>query len=463
MGLFKKTKIISETDKGDKTPVKFSRHEKLQTGERKKRKWPKRVIVSAVVFLVIGALTFFGVKAYMSVKNIFAGNGGVLSLFNGSTNTPLKGEKEGRVNVLLIGVGDEGHSGATLSDTIIVASYDVKTKSVAMFSIPRDTFVKIPGNGSTKINAAHAYGEEQKQGGGPALLEKTIENTFDIPIHYFVRVDFSGLKDIVDALGGVTVNVENSFCDYNYPTEYRGDTSKVCFTAGPQQMNGIKALQYSRSRHAYGVEGSDFARSKRQQRVLLAIKEKALTGSTVFNPKKVLDLTAALGSHLKTDFGMADFSRLFEISKGIDTNKIITKNFDNSPTGYLVSESSPTAGYILIPRSGNWKEIQGVIKGIFAEVLVKDEKAPVAVFNGTWTTGLAKTVADDLTTAGYNIAYSGDAAARTVTKTQIIDMTNGKKPNTIKALESRFGVVSTKQSLDDSGYEIKIIIGRDYK
>jgi LCP family protein required for cell wall assembly len=464
MGLFKKTNIISEEDKGDKTPVKFSRHEKLQEGEKKKKKWPKRVIISAVILLMVGAISFFGVKAYLSVRDIFADNGGgVLNLFNGSTATPLKGEKDGRVNVLLIGVGDEGHSGSTLADTIMIASYDVKTKSVAMFSIPRDTYVKIPGNGSTKINAAHAYGEEKGKGQGPDLLSKTVTENFGPTIHYYVRVDFSGLKDIVDALGGITVNVENTFCDYNYPTELKGDTSKVCFTAGQQQMNGVKALQYSRSRHALGVEGSDFARSKRQQRVLLAIKEKALSGSTVFNPKKVLDLMSALGKHLKTNFGTNDFARLFELSKGVDTSQIITKNFDNSPTGYMVSDSSTTAGYILVPKTGNWKEIQGVIKNIFAEAVVKTEKANVAVLNGTWSTGLAKTVADDLKAVGYNVVYSGDATNRTTAKTQIIDMTDGKKPETVKALENRFGVTATKQSADGSGYEIKVIIGRDYK
>lgn len=464
MGLFKKTNIISEEDKGDKTPVKFSRHEKLKAVEKKKKKWPKRVIISLVILLVVGTLSFFGIKAYNSVKNIFADNGGsVLNLFNGSTSTPLKGEKDGRVDVLLIGVGDEGHAGSTLADTVMIASYDVKTKSVAIFSIPRDTYVKIPGNGSTKINAAHAYGEEKGKGQGPSLLAKTVQENFGVAIDYYVRVDFSGLRDIVDALGGINVDVENTFCDYNYPVEYKGDTKKICFTAGQQQMNGTKALQYSRSRHALGVEGSDFARSKRQQKVLLAIKDKALSGGTVFNPKRVLDLMSALGNHLKTDFSTGDFARLFELSKGVDTSKIITKNFDNSPTGFMVSDSSTTAGYILVPKTGNWKEIQGVIKNIFAESVVRNEAAKLAVYNGTWTTSLAKTVSDDLKTVGYNVVYSGDATTRTATKTQIIDMSDGKFPETIKALENRFGVVAIKQPSDSTGYEIKVIIGRDYK
>lgn len=467
MSLFKKSNIVAEAEK-EKTPVKFSRHEKLKATQPEKKKWSKKKIfgILTIIFVIAGLalLGFFGYKAYNSVKNIFSDQGGgVLSLFNGSTNQALRGEDNGRVNVLLLGVGDEGHSGSTLSDTIMIASYDVKTKNIALFSIPRDLYVKIPGNGSTKANAAHAYGEEKGKKQGPQLASQTISQTFDIPLHYYVRVDFSGLKDIVDALGGVTVNVENTFCDYNYPTEYKGDTSKVCFTAGPQQMNGVKALQYSRSRHALGVEGSDFARSKRQQLLMVAIKEKAMSTGTIANPKKVLDLLAALGNHVKTDIGMNDIPRLIEIAEGVDTSKLITKNFDNSPTGYLVSDSSATAGYILIPRSGNWKEIQGVVKNIFAESLVKTEQAKVAVLNGTWTTSLAQTAGGELKQAGYNVVYMGDATQKTTTKTQVIDMSGGKMTSTIKALENKFGVTALKQTADGSGYDIKIIIGKDYR
>lgn len=467
MILFKrKKKVLEDSDKKGKTPVKFSRAERLkkkETGETKKKKWPKRVIISVISLIIVVCLGVYGFKIYNSAKKMFEGDGGILNLLTGNTTQPLNGEKDGRVNVMLLGVGDEGHSGSTLADTIMIASYDVRTKSVAMFSVPRDLYVKIPSNGYTKINAAHAYGEEKNKGGGPALMKETLESTFALQIHYYARVDFSGLAELVDALGGVRVDVENSFCDYNYPTERRGDTSKVCFNAGSQVMNGTKALQYSRSRHALGVEGSDFARSKRQQKVLLAIKEKSFSAETAVNPKKVMDIMSALGNHVKTDFAMNNIPRLIELAKGVDTTKVITRNFDNSPQGLLVSDSSPTAGYILSPRTGNFKEIQGVIKNIFAEALARSESAALGVYNGTWTTGLATTVGDDLKKAGYRVVFTGDSQTRNYTKTQIIDMSDGKKSETIKALESRFGVVATKQSNDGAGQDIKIIIGRDYR
>jgi LCP family protein required for cell wall assembly len=465
MGLFNKNKIKLEEEQ-EKTPVKFkrrkSRVDSLSNNNRKKK--VKRAVITVIVLAILGVGGFFGFKAYNAIRNIFAGDSGILSLISGQ-GQPLKGESTGRVNVLLLGTGDKGHGGDSLSDTIMVVSYDVKSKSIAMISLPRDLYVQIPKHGYAKINAANAYGEQEKYpGGGTALAKETVENTLAVPIHYTVRVDFSGFRDIVDALGGVTVDVENSFCDYDYPVEYKGDTRTVCFTKGKQQMNGTKALQFSRSRHSIqNGEGSDFARAKRQQRLLIAIKDKALSNSTVFNPKKMFDIMNALGAHIKTDFGMADLVRLNELAKGVDTGKIINRNFDSSPEGLLVAESG-AAGYILKPRTGNFKEIQTVVKGIFAMVMVKEEKAGIALYNGTWNTGLAGRLAEKMKTEGYNVLTSGDSDTKNITKTQIIDYTDGKKPETIKALEFKFGVKATKaESGTSSTSEIKIIVGKDYK
>jgi LCP family protein required for cell wall assembly len=464
MSIFRKTKIREEGDES-RTPLKFSRSKKILSKDPRKLKKRriKRIVIISVLAIVVLAGGYFGVRAYNALRSIFADGSGILSLFNGDGNTQyLKGESSGRVNVLLLGVGDEGHDGATLTDTIIVASYDTKTKAVAMFSLPRDLYVKIPSNGYAKINAVHAYAEQKKEGSGPDASRETVGSVLDIPIHYYVRMDFSGLAETVDALGGVTVDVENTFCDYAYPTERKGDTAKVCFDKGSQYMNGTKALQYSRSRHALGVEGSDFARSKRQQRLLVAIKNKALSGSTLANPKKLLDLLTALGKHLKTDAQMAEMLRVFELAKGVDESKIISRNFDNSPTGLLVSASG-AAGYILEPRTGNFKEIQAVVENVFAIIVMKEEKASIALYNGTWNTGLINKLAASMKEEGYNIATSGNADTKNYTKTKIIDYTDGKKPETVKALEAMFDVKATRETPTTATFDIKIIVGKDYQ
>jgi LCP family protein required for cell wall assembly len=467
MRLFTKTKVADSAD-NNKTPVKFRRREELLKSDSRKNKKRKikGIIITTVVVAILLVGGFFGLSAYKSIKNIFADDGsGIFSLFNGNGRTQyLKGEANGRINVLLLGVGDKGHDGETLSDTIIMASYDTKTKAVAMFSLPRDLYVQIPGNGYKKINEAHAYGESNKStDGGPAVARETVQKVVDQTIHYYVRVDFSGLLELVDALGGVTVDVENTFCDYAYPTERKGDTSKVCFDKGKQNMNGTKALQYSRSRHALGVEGSDFARSKRQQRLLVAIKEKAFSSSTLMNPKKLLDIVTTLGDHIKTDASMSDMTRVIELAKGVDTGNIINKNFDNSPEGMLVSSSDTAAGYILKPITGNFKAIQAVIKNIFSQVVMREEKASIALYNGTYNTGLAKRLAESMTKDGYTITTSADSTVKNVTKTIIVDYTDGKKPATIAALEDMFGVKAVKETSSTPTFDIKVTVGKDYK
>jgi len=466
MGFLRKQQEVIIDDSGDKTPIKFRRGRERTLGQKNRSKKIKRAVILTFTILILALGGFFGFRAYNALRKVFTeGSGDLLSLFGGNQAQQLKGESSGRTNILLLGVGDEGHSGATLSDTMIIVSIDARTKNVAMFSVPRDLYVQIPNYGYAKINSAHAYGEQYKvQGGGPALAKSTIEKNFGLTIHYFVRVDFSGLQKIVDSLGGVTVDVENSFCDYNYPTERKGDSAKVCFTQGSQQMNGTKALQYARSRHALGVEGSDFARSERQQRLLVAIKNKALSADTVFNPKKSIEFLEALGDHIKTDFTPAELPRLYEISKEVDQSKIITKNFDNSPEGLLVSSSDTAAGYILKPRTGNFKEIQEVIRNIFSSMGVKNESASIELLNGTYTAGLVTTVGESMKAAGYNIVKSGNADNKNYTKTIIFDYSGGKKPETLKALEKKFGVTVTSQTPPQGNtIDFKIIIGRDYK
>lgn len=457
MSLLKKSKIEFE-ETSEKTPVRFKNKKEKDPNKRKKI---KRWVIISIVAILLGAGGYFGIKAYGSIMNIFSDETGLLNLLGGSQGKLLKGEIDGRVNVLLMGVGDEGHAGATLSDTNIIVSYDTNSKAVSMISIPRDLFVNIPGYGETKINAAHAYGEKTEEGGGPALMEKTIEEAFDVPIHYYVRVDFTGLEDIVDSLGGVTVNVENSFCDYMYTRA--AYTNPVCFKAGEQHMDGATALKYSRSRKAAGIEGSDFARSRRQQRLLIAIKEKALSTETVFNPARVLSLLESLGKHIKTDLQISELARVYEISKEVDTNKIITKSLDNGPGGLLKSTTSSYAGYILVPLAGDFSEITDLIKNIFDSVAIREENARVRLENGTWNVSAFTNLYDEMEDEGYNLVAAEAADKRTHTITDIIDYANGQKPETIKFLEKKFGVTAQKSTETSTDFDIKIIVASDYR
>lgn len=438
----------------DKTSLKFTKK-----GKNRNRKHLKLYITLAIVGVILATLGFFGYRIYQSMSGIFGENApGLLSMLS---TKQLKGESSGRVNILLLGIGDPGHAGELLSDTIMVLSYDVATKQVAMISIPRDLYVNINSDcGANKINYAHACGELQKlPGGGPAVAEATVSKVLDIPIHYYVRVNFTGFKDVVDAVGGIDVNVENDLYDYLYPTDNGGVTT-LYIKKGLQHMNGATALKFARSRETT----SDFDRAKRQQLVIAAIKTKIMSSDTFLNPVKIASLAAALGSNVKTDFDLSYTQRAIDLFKKVDTTNIRNLVFDNSEKGLLTDDSSAYAGYILIPRAGmnNFSKLQLAARNIFADQTVATENAKITLLNGTKTGGLATRVADTLRGQDFNVVSVASADSQDYTITKIVDGTNGAKSGTITALEKFFNVKSEKAATPTST-DISVTLGSDYK
>lgn len=433
---------------GKKTKVPFA---------KKKKRRIRRYVILAIIIAILAGLGWFGWVSYNSFKNIFGGEGapGLLGLFD---KTQLKGEGSGRVNVLLLGVGDDGHAGATLSDTIMVLSIDTKNNKAAMISIPRDLYVKINGNGYAKINSAHAYAEKAKEGTGPEAAKETVSEVLGIPIHYYIRVNFTGFKKIVDAIGGVDINVEKNLYDPYYPGPNDKGYVTVNIKAGNQHMNGDTALKYARSRQTT----SDFDRGKRQQQVMVAIKDKILSPSTLLNPKKLADIIGIVGEHLATDFKTNEFQRVLELAKKVDSGSIVNKVLDNTEQG-LLQNSNGSYGYALIPRLGlgNYKDIQEMAKNIFNEQTIKSENARIAIYNGTTKTGLATQAAEKLKAAGYNVVYYGTATTSKQTYTTIKDYSGGNKPKTIDALKTLLNASS--QTATGGSYDIEIILGTNYK
>jgi LCP family protein required for cell wall assembly len=177
-----------------------------------------------------------------------------------------------RTNVLVLGLDSRpGEGNVTRSDTMLLVTVDPADLYVGMLSIPRDLYVEIPGYGEQRINAAHVMGESATPGSGPALAAQTIEHNFGVPVHRTVRLNFEGFLAIIDAAGGVTIDVPEAFVDYEYPTPDYG-TMVVSFEAGEQHMDGERALQYARIRHG----SSDFERAARQQQVLTALVRQLL-------------------------------------------------------------------------------------------------------------------------------------------------------------------------------------------
>lgn len=441
--------ILSDMENGDKKPSEPAKTA-VKLKKKKKKHWKRRIILSLLVlFLITGG--FLGYKAYTLAQKVFQG-GGVPGLLGFFSQGQLKGEADGRVNILLMGDGGAGHDGPLLTDTMMVLSINTRTNEVAMLSVPRDLYVKIGDYGEGKINSANALGEQyQYQGGGAALAEATVSKVLGIPIQYYVLADFSGFKKIIDTVGGVDVNVQKDLYDPYYPD------GTYSISKGMHHMNGDEALKYARSRETT----SDFDRAKRQQQILVATRDKVMSASTLLNPAKMNDILNALGDHIRTDMQISEAIRAFDLVKKVDQGKMINLVLDDSPDNVLRS-SNIGGAYVLLPKAGfyDYSDIQNIAKNIFTIGPLKTEAAKIEVLNASGATGEAKKVADNMSGLGFTIGNIGNADSLAST-TVIYDHTSGAKPNTVKYLEDKLCVKSSQQPADGSGYDFTIIVGKD--
>jgi polyisoprenyl-teichoic acid--peptidoglycan teichoic acid transferase len=279
---------------------------------------------------------------------------------------PLKSTDD-RTNVLLLGIGGRSHDGSDLTDTMIVLSLNNKNHSAALISIPRDIWSDTLKD---KINSAYHYGEEKKKGGGMILAKAITEDVVGIPIHYAVLIDFTGFKNLIELIGGIDVNVTKAFIDTQYPIPGKehdtcpGDPTNACvyetvhFDKGIQHMNGDRALIYVRSRHAEGEEGTDFARSKRQQEVLLAFKDKIMHPTKWLTMRRLSQLPKALDDATDSDMNIGGLATVGRQYIKINESQVKKVAFDNLLTEapfYLYNGL-----YVLIPVD-NWSTIQSYI------------------------------------------------------------------------------------------------------
>lgn len=438
----------------------------------------------ALVFLIISA-TIGGIL-FASSAGIKPGN--VISKLRALTlsrEKMLKGEADDRINILLFGMGGAGHDGATLTDTIILASLRPSDMQIAMLSIPRDLQIKIPGYGYKRINSVNAYAELDAPGTGAATTAPLVSDLLDQPIHYYLLVDFKAFQELIDTINGIEVNVDQAFYDSFYPDENFG-YAPISFEAGNQRMDGARALKFVRSRHGTNGEGNDFARARRQQKVLLALKERLLSFDVLLRPKRIKTIIATLGNHIQTNIAFWEGVRLARVFKNVHTDAIKSRVLDASPDGVLV-ERNYNGAFVLEPKSGNWDAVRAIAAGLLDETpapqvgvilseaknparmrertSVRDSSSPSApqndispkggatieIQNGTFTVGLAAKMAGVLETQGFNAASIGNASLRNVETTIVYDLTGGKKPDALKKLKT------TLKAIDGEGEPLHLI------
>ncbi|ACV64790.1 cell envelope-related transcriptional attenuator [Desulfofarcimen acetoxidans DSM 771] len=262
---------------------------------RLKRKWPVMVLLVLVLCTLGGSYLY---AKYLLLSPI------VPSKPDGEEQTQTI---SGRVNFLLLGIDARKGETASRSDSIILASVDAESKQASMLSIPRDTRVRIPKHGMDKINSAIAYG-------GPETTVDIVEDLLGVPMDYYVVTNFNGFKDIVDTLGGVTIDVEKDMYYYD-PT----DKFLINLKKGVQRMDGDKSIQYVRFRmDALG----DISRTQRQQKFLEALAKEMLQPSTI---AKLPKLIPQINRNVETNLGLMDMLALARAAKDLDNMNIISE------------------------------------------------------------------------------------------------------------------------------------------
>lgn len=343
-----------------------------------------------------------------------SGSSGFEFVFN---RNPLK-EDNGRVNVLLLGNAGGKHAGASLTDSIIVASYDLKTNKAILFSIPRDLWLD---NASAKINTVYQVGKKET-GNGLKYAEEKIGEILGVPIQYGVRLDFNGFSKAIDLVEGIEVDVPKTFDDYNYPLEGKeedlcgltekevemteDDFSKlklpldtpsssgseagkkkykvlvglndkiatessdfacrfehIHFDQGKISLDGVSALKFVRSRTGTNGEGSDFARSRRQQLVLDAFRAKVLSLETLLDPKKLFGLVQTFGESFETDIGQDKFLDFYKLSKKLETtDHVVLGDLGKGESVFIVGSPGKYGAFVLVPKNNDWKTVSDFVK-----------------------------------------------------------------------------------------------------
>lgn len=442
-------------------PQSFSPHDYQPSQapvRRPKRRWPK--ILIGLILILGGFFAFFYIRHKLNPGDRLSWVDsipiiGQVKFLAESADRELKGEEDDRINILLLGIGGKGHDGGQLTDTIMIASIKPSTEQVALFSIPRDMTIPIENMGWRKINSVAALAEAKEPGSGGIAASQAIGHLLDAPIHYYLRVDFKGFEKIIDEVGGVDVYVENTLNDYSYPIlgqeenpNYYARFEHLHVDTGWQHMNGELALKFARSRHGAGGEGTDFARARRQQKILEAARDKVLSANTLLNPKKVSAIFDEINDNVLTNLKIWEMIKLFGFVKNIEKDHVINKVLDNSPSGLLVDGVGDNGAYILSPRSGDFSEIKYLFANLFGtppnEKNTSTQNEPkeeikVTILNGTWVNGLGSRVAVDLESDGITVVEIGNSSRHNFEKSVIYDLSYGAKRSSLEFLKEKTG------------------------
>ncbi len=454
----------------------FSRFRRKNSGRRGKRSRLKLKIAAAACSIVLLAGGGLALRAYLLSRNIFKGGGNSALLHNQDVDpSQLRGEGDGRINILILGKGGpEQQSGPDLTDTIIVASIDPLAKEAALLSIPRDLWVKSSAGGQSKINQVYhdakqsqlndyAYrdrdsdeAKQKSEQAGVDGLKQVVSDAIGVPIHYYGMIDFAGFRKAIDTVGGIDINVTEEMVAYE---TMRLSTGRYVLNVkeGREHFDGMRALAFARSRN---TARSDFARADRQRAVILALKDKVLSTGTLANPLRINQLMSDFSGQLSTDFSANEMLRLYDLAKEISGDKVVSVGLDDYVTGDWINNLS-----VQKPKKGlfDYSEIQNYVRNIMRDSFLKKEDARIVILNGTSVPGLATKKSEELKSFGYHVVSVGDAPTDTYANTVLVDLRSGVNKYTLSYLQKRLRVQAVSAvpdaTIDVSEADFVIILG----
>ena len=352
-------------------------------------RWRRFVFGGWILFLVallviVGGLLIY--KTGFTFSQMQTGNEDLSSLIvneNIATPTP----ESDRTNILALCLrGEEDPNVCLLPDTMMVLSLKKSTGEIALISIPRDLYVNMPGKDyKEKINFAYALGFEKRGAAGGLLFSKiAVSQAMGLYMNRAISVNHEAFKEIVDILGGITVTLDKPLIEdqqwikggdeglssaFFIRTEMAStSTSSISsqkwvfeIPAGTSNLDGNTTLYFVRARYS----SSDFDRARRQQLVMAAIKDKALSLGVLGNPVKIYQILESLGRNVKTDMPWDEMKNLIPLATDFDSKKIVHKVFDTTPEGLLYSAHASNGAYILLPQGDDFSKIKEACRNIF--------------------------------------------------------------------------------------------------
>ncbi len=386
--------------------------------------------------------------------------------FLAPTLTPWDGA--GRVTILVLGLDYRDWSSGTdysRSDTMILLTLDPLTHSAGILSIPRDLWVNIPGFKHGKINTAYYIGDAYKlPGGGPGLAVKTVEQFLGIPINYYAQIDFSAFVKFIDEIGGVKINVPEAI---TIDLLGSGSATKKNLQPGIQVLPGEWALAYARARNS---RGGDFDRSKRQQQVILAIRDQVLRLNilpTLINKADILYQQLASGIH--TNLSLEQALKLALVASQVPEESITRGVIDE---GYILFGNSPDNLAILIPLIDKIHVLRDdifVTSGALNPMAPGNnlermlaEQSKVSLQNKSRSEGIGALTADYLVSLGVNVVEVSEVEGA-ASYTTLID--HSGKPYTTRYLVDQLGLSNIRITMDydpATSVDIELILGDDW-